>query len=262
MENSASLAPLILRVNVLGVGVSAVTIPLLLEQVALTIDHQARARFVDVNPYGLNLAYEQPWLRAFYNASEYIICDGFGVKWGARLVGGQLPARITEPDWMPLVMALSAERGYRVYLLGNAPGVTAQAAHKLQAQFPGLNVVGAHSGYFDRTPGSAENEAALTAINAAHPHILYVGLGMPRQERWLLENWDRLTVNVAITCGALFDYVAGVTRRGPSWMTEHGLEWVSRLAVEPNRLWRRYLIGNPLFVWRLVKQRFGILPPG
>jgi N-acetylglucosaminyldiphosphoundecaprenol N-acetyl-beta-D-mannosaminyltransferase len=100
-----------------------------------------------------------------------------------------------------------------------------------------------------------ENQAVIQAINAAKPDILIVGLGTLHQEHWLKENWHSLEAHVALAVGAAFDYVSGEVARGPRWMTDNGLEWLSRLVVEPRRLWRRYVIGNPLFLWRILLQR-------
>ena len=128
----------------------------------------------------------------------------------------------------------------------------------LKQQFTDLSIAGAQHGYFDKSPDSVENEAVLQAINATRPDILLVGLGMPLQERWLMENWDRIEAKVALPVGALFDYLAGEFPRAPRWMTDHGLEWLGRLIIEPRRLWRRYLLGNPRFLWQVLKQRWGL----
>jgi N-acetylglucosaminyldiphosphoundecaprenol N-acetyl-beta-D-mannosaminyltransferase len=118
--------------------------------------------------------------------------------------------------------------------------------------------VGTHHGYFDQDAASAENAAVIAAINAAAPQLLLVGFGMPRQERWLAENRARLTVNVALTVGALFEYVAGTLPRGPRWATEHYLEWLARWWLSPRRYTRRYLHDNPLFLARILRQRWGL----
>ena len=128
------------------------------------------------------------------------------------------------------------------------------AARKLKQRYPGLNVVGVHHGYFDRS----ENEAVVQKINAAAPDILLVGLGMPLQEYWLMENRHRLDASVALTGGAAFDYVSGRLRRGPRLLVSSGFEWLARLLIDPRRLWRRYLVGNPLFLLRVVRQRLGV----
>ncbi len=139
--------------------------------------------------------------------------------------------------------------------MGAKPGVTAKAATKLKERHPNLQIVGTHHGYFDKIPDSAENEAIIAQINAVKPNILILGFGMPLQEKWLLENWDKIDANIALTGGAVFDYISGELQRGPKWMTDNGFEWLARLLIEPKRLWRRYLLGNPLFLYRVLKQR-------
>ena len=208
-----------------------------------------------VNVHGMNLAYKLPWFQQFLNNADIIFCDGFGVKWGARLLGLNIPHRYTPPDWIPLLCQVCTQNDFSLFLLGAQPGVADKATIRLKNQFPDLHIAGTHHGYFEKNPDSPENKAVIQRINAAKPNILIVGFGMPLQERWLMENWDRIEANVALTGGAVFDYVSGELRRPPRWMTEHNLEWLGRLMIEPRRLWRRYLIGNPLFFWRVLKQR-------
>jgi N-acetylglucosaminyldiphosphoundecaprenol N-acetyl-beta-D-mannosaminyltransferase len=220
-----------------------------------TIQARGKARVVYVNISAVNLAQDLAWFRDFINRSDIAYCDGFGVKWGARLLGLQTPYRFTPPDWIALLAEECARQHFSLYLLGAQPGVAEKVAVTLKKQFTDLTIAGTHHGYFDKTPGAGENKAVLEAINAAKPDILLVGFGMPIQERWLMENWDRLEVNVALPVGALFDYLAGEIPRAPHWMTDHGLEWLGRLIVEPRRLWRRYLIGNTRFLWLVLKER-------
>jgi N-acetylglucosaminyldiphosphoundecaprenol N-acetyl-beta-D-mannosaminyltransferase len=118
-----------------------------------------------------------------------------------------------------------------------------------------LRIAGVHHGYFDHTSGSPENEDVVQQINAANPDVLVVGFGMPLQEWWLKENWDRVDAGVAITLGAIFDYVSGELRRGPRFLIDNGFEWLARLLIEPRRLWRRYVVGNPIFLTRVLVQR-------
>jgi N-acetylglucosaminyldiphosphoundecaprenol N-acetyl-beta-D-mannosaminyltransferase len=111
-------------------------------------------------------------------------------------------------------------------------------------RFPALKIAGVHHGHFDHAAGSPENESVIEEINAAKPQILVVGFGMPRQERWLMENWDRVNANVALAGGAVFDYVSGRLRREPRLLIDNGFEWLARLLVQPARLWRRYLLAT------------------
>jgi N-acetylglucosaminyldiphosphoundecaprenol N-acetyl-beta-D-mannosaminyltransferase len=245
------------RLEVLGVGVD----PLTAKELGGEIEHLVRggecALVLNVNAHCLNLCYDDPELRAFVNDAEVVFCDGAGVRFAARMLGGRIPERVTYADWIWQLADLAADRGFSLYLLGARPGVAREAARRLVQHYPGLEIVGVSHGYFDHSAGSRENEAVVEEIKAAAPDLLLVGLGMPLQERWLMENRHRLGAGVALTGGAVFDYVSGRVRRGPRLLRENGFEWLARLLVEPRRLWRRYLIGNFLFLLRVLKQRLG-----
>ena len=245
--------------QVLGVRVAALTIPQLHERLAGYIRGKHKALVPHVNVHGLNLAYTQPWLRAFLNSADLVFCDGAGVVLGARILGYTIPQRITYADWMWQLVEFAASEEFTLFLLGGRPGVVDKAADRLRERFQTVRIAGTHHGYFDKTLGSAQNEAVIRQINIAAPDILVVGFGMPIQERWLLENWRQINAGVALPAGAVFDYVSGELRRAPRWMTDHGLEWLGRLLIEPQRLWERYLIGNPVFVGRVIGQRLGLL---
>lgn len=232
----------------------------LLQALAERIGRGQKTIVLSGNVHAFNLAYEQPWLRAFFNQADFIRLDGAGLRLGARLVGGALPPRLTWADFVWDLAAFAEPRGYTFFLLGARPGVVEAAAGRLRARYAGLRIVGTHHGFFAKWPGQPENEAVLEQIAVSRPDILLVGMGMPRQERWIHDNRERLAATVTMTAGALFDYVSGRLRRPPSLFTETGFEWAGRLLVEPRRLWRRYLVGNPLFLWRIVKQRAGYSP--
>jgi N-acetylglucosaminyldiphosphoundecaprenol N-acetyl-beta-D-mannosaminyltransferase len=242
---------------VLGVGVDPVTVEGLQEEVGRLIRAEERGLVLNANAHCLNLCYEDPELRAFLNRADVVFCDGAGVMLAARLLGRRIPERITYADWAWRLAAFAEAQGFSVYLLGARPDVAEEAARRLRARYPGLEIVGVRHGFFDHATGSPGNEAVVREINGARPDILLVGLGMPLQEYWLMQNRDRLNVGVALTGGAVFDYVSGGLRRGPRVLTDNGLEWLARLLVEPRRLWRRYLIGNPLFLLRVLGQRLG-----
>jgi N-acetylglucosaminyldiphosphoundecaprenol N-acetyl-beta-D-mannosaminyltransferase len=175
----------------------------------------------------------------------------------ARLLGGRIPERITYADWAWRLAAFAEAEGLSLFLLGARPGVAEVAARRLRALHPDLDIAGVSHGHFDHEPGSPQNEAVLREVNAARPDILLVGLGMPLQERWLMENRRRIEAGVALTGGAVFDYLSGGLRRGPRVLTDNGFEWLARLIIEPRRLWRRYLLGNPLFLLRVLGQLSG-----
>lgn len=244
------------RINVLGIHITSLSIDELHTYLASTIESGGRALILNVNVNGMNLAYEHPWLHSFLNSAEMVFCDGAGVVMGARVLGYRVSRRITYADWMWQLAEFAEPRGYTLFFLGARAGVADRAAANLKDRFPELRLVGTHHGYFDKAPGSPENQAVVRRINTVKPNMLIVGFGMPLQELWLRQNWGLIEANVGLTGGAVFDYVSGELRRPPRWMVERGLEWLGRLIIEPRRLWRRYLIGNPLFLWRVLKQRY------
>jgi N-acetylglucosaminyldiphosphoundecaprenol N-acetyl-beta-D-mannosaminyltransferase len=248
-------------VKILGVRVHSLTVDDLHRRIIACVKQKRHVLVLNVNAHGLNLAYRVPWLRDCLNRAEIVFADGVGIILAARLWGCRIPARITYADWTWQLAQMCADNDLSLFLLGAKPGTAEQAAAHLQECYPKLRIAGIHHGYFDKTAGHPDNEAVVQAINAAKPDILLVGFGMPLQEQWLLENWEKVDARVALTGGAVFDYVSGRLQRGPRWMTDHGLEWLARLLIEPHRLWRRYVLGNPLFLWRVIRERFGLTRP-
>ncbi len=242
-------------VNVLGVGVDPLTVEELHAEIGGCIRGGERGLVLNANAHCLNLAYDDAELKSFLNEARVVFCDGAGVVLAARILGGYIPGRITYADWIRRLAAFAASEGFSLYFLGARPGVAEKAAAKLTGRYPGLKISGIHHGYFDQTSGSPQNEVVLREINSAKPDILIVGFGMPLQERWLMRNWVSLDARIALTGGAVFDYVSGEVRRGPRILTDNGFEWLARFLIEPGRLWRRYLVGNPLFLWRVLLQR-------
>lgn len=239
--------------RILGIKVTPLTVEQLHEYIGATIAAKARNLVLNVNVHCMNLAYRTPWLKDFLNAAPVVFCDGAGVMWAARLQGNAIPERITYADWMWQLAAYCEARGYSLYFLGARPGVAEKAAENLRARFPKLIVKGCRDGFFPLD--GPENEAVLAAVNEAGADILVLGLGMPRQEEWLFRHWGRLHAAVALTGGACFDFVSGTVPRCPRFMAEHSLEWLYRLYVEPRRMFRRYVIGNPLFMLRVLAER-------
>lgn len=242
-------------IKILGVQVHPLTVDQLHEELGRLIDAGAHAEVLHVNVHGLNLAAENSWMRSYLNQAEIVFCDGAGVILGARLLGEHIPERITYADWMWQLAEFASSRGYSFFFLGAKPGVAQAAADRMMARFPHLKIAGVRDGYFEKRNGHPENEAVLRDINNTRPNILVVGMGMPLQEQWLRENWARIDANIALTGGAVFDYISGELQRAPTWMTNNGLEWLGRLLIEPNRLWHRYVVGNPVFLARVIRER-------
>lgn len=202
-----------------------------------------------LNLHGAALARRQPRLAEFFRLAEVVHLDGMVMTWIARWAG--VPARrenrVTYVDWTSPLLREAAQRGRRVYFLGSEPEVAREAERQLRATIPGLELV-CHHGFFDSSPGSEDNRRILQEIDEFAPHILMVGMGMPRQEEWILTHRDRLQVGAILASGACMDYVAGRVATPPRWIGRLGLEWLFRLGQEPRRLGARYLI-EP---WTLV----------
>jgi N-acetylglucosaminyldiphosphoundecaprenol N-acetyl-beta-D-mannosaminyltransferase len=243
-------------VDILGIPVSTIDHLQLIQVIETSICHHKRCLVLSGNVYSCNLAYEHHWFRSYYQQADLVHVDGAGLRLGARLLGRSLPTRITWADFIWELTAKMEEIAASLFLIGSRTGVAESAAVRLQERYPRLNIVGCAHGFFDKTPGSAENERVVEQINALRPNILLVGFGMPLQEGWLVNNWNQLDVDVGLTVGALFDYLSGELTRAPRWMTNNGLEWLGRLIVEPRRLWQRYLVGNPKFLYRVLRQKY------
>lgn len=244
------------RVNVLGIGVDPLTVDELNVEVSRLARRDGCSVVLNVNVHCLNLLQKDTELRGFFERADVVFCDGAGVMLGARLLGRRIPERITYADWIWRLATIAETEGLSMFLLGARPGVAEQAARRLKERNPELKIAGILDGYFDHRENSSENESVIQRINAASPDILLLGLGMPLQERWLMANRERLNARVALTGGAVLDYASGTLRRGPKLLTDNGFEWLARLVIEPGRLWRRYLVGNPLFILRVLRQRF------
>jgi N-acetylglucosaminyldiphosphoundecaprenol N-acetyl-beta-D-mannosaminyltransferase len=246
-------------INIFGVRVDNIDVKALHRSIKHEIDGGCTSTILHVNVHGLNLAYENYWLREFFNAAKIVFCDGAGVILGANILGYKLQHRITYADWTWQLAAFAEREEYSMFLLGARPGIANKAAEKLICRNKKLNILGTHHGYFDMRVRSESNKRVIHIINEVNPNILIVGLGMPIQERWLMQNREKINSNVVLTGGAVFDYISGELPRAPGWMTDHSLEWLGRLLIEPKRLWKRYLIGNPKFFSRILLQKFGIL---
>lgn len=238
-------------ISVLGVPVAPVTLESLVAKIDQWVREGKPRRLLGVYAHCLNVARRDPLYRAVLNRADLVYADGMAVVWASRLLKRPLPAKIATTDLLPPVCELAVREGYRLYLLGGMPGVADEAARRLKIRYPGLMVAGCRHGYFQ----PSEERVVIEEVRAVQPHILFVGLGVPKQEIWVETHLACLQVPVVLTCGALFDFYSGRVRRCPGWMTDAGLEWAFRLALEPRRLARRYLAGNAEFTWAVLRQR-------
>ncbi len=227
------------RLTLLGIAVDPLPIPLLNRAIAEAITRGERWIIAHHNLHSIYLCQRDPAMRAFYEQAQIIHIDGMPLVYWARVLGYPLrhDQRVTYVDWVHPLLATAAAQGWRVFYLGGKPGVAARAAERLRKQYPTL-VIATHHGYLQPT----DHAPVLAAIASFQPHIVMVGMGMPRQEHWVLAHLDQITANAILTAGACFDYIAGVIPTPPRWMGRMGLEWLYRLLSEPRRLASRYLL--------------------
>ena len=243
------------KINILGIQVDVIDQPQLLAEIDRLAAAQRPALVNNVNVNACNIAYTDSEFREILNSSEVIFCDGFGVKLGARLLGKALGQRMTPPDWIDELFKLCVQRRYCLYFLGDTNEVVVQFARKVKENYPALRVVGQHDGFF--ALGGDQDIRLTNEIQRLGPDIILTGMGMPRQEKWAWQARQRLGKGVIIATGALFRWHTGYERRAPRWMTQTGFEWLARLIVSPRKHFRRYVVGLPLFFFRILKQRFG-----
>ena len=203
-----------------------------------------------VNPDCLNIAWQNLDYRNILIAADRVLPDGIGIHVGCRMLGQALKANVNGTDMFPLLCEAAARERLPIFLLGARPGIASAAADNMVKRYPDLEIAGTIDGYFQ----TDQEEAVVEAINSSGARILLVAFGAPRQELWLARWREKLAPPIGMGVGGLFDFYSGRVPRAPVWMREMGLEWVFRLMQEPGRMWRRYVIGNPLFLFRVWRQ--------
>jgi N-acetylglucosaminyldiphosphoundecaprenol N-acetyl-beta-D-mannosaminyltransferase len=242
--------------NILGVKISALTMATATEMIDFWITYRT-PNFVCVAPaHSVMECHDHPELKVIFNQSGMTTPDGMAIVWIMHWLGFRHVERVYGPDLLLAVCAKSVEKGYRHYFYGGAPDVLEQLLINLHHRFPQLQVVGYDSPPF-RQLSFEEEQMACERIRSAAPDIVWVGLGSPRQERWMAEYMDKLQVPVMVGVGAAFDFLSGRKAQAPRWIQRNGLEWLFRLATEPGRLWRRY-IHYPRFVALVCLQMLGV----
>jgi len=244
---------------VLGIRLGGLQIPDLIAQMeAWILAHDYGHCITFANVHVVMEAQRDDHFRAILKSQDVLnVPDGKPLVWLGRSQGFPLKRRVYGPDLMNDFCTVTADKGYRHFLYGAAPGVPERLAAVMKDRFPGINIVGTYSPPF-RPLSAAEDEDVVNMINAARPDVLWIGLGCPKQEKWAFEHRSRLDVPVLAAVGQAFNLHAGVTPQAPRWMREHGWEWLFRFASEPRRLWKRYLVYNSQFITYILLERAGL----
>jgi N-acetylglucosaminyldiphosphoundecaprenol N-acetyl-beta-D-mannosaminyltransferase len=242
------------RVDVLGVGISAIDMDLAVAEITRWIDEGEHHYVCVTGVHGVMESQRDPDLARIHNESGLTTPDGMPMVWSAHWAGAKEVQRVYGPDLMLALCERAADRGWKLYFYGGKEGVPELLETRLTQRFPGLEVVGTYSPPFRDLTDDEEEEIARR-INDSAPDLVFVGLSTPKQERWASRNLDRLGANAVLAVGAAFDFHAGLVPQAPPWMQRSGLEWLYRLLREPRRLWRRYLRNNPTFVVAVLRRR-------
>jgi N-acetylglucosaminyldiphosphoundecaprenol N-acetyl-beta-D-mannosaminyltransferase len=236
------------QIRILGAYIDRVTLDEAVQRAREFVAAGRPHQIVTVNVDFLRLAQENTEFMGVINRSELAIADGMPLVWASRWMGDALPERVTGVELVDKCCEFAAEEGYRVFLLGGADGIPEAAAEILKSRHPRLQVAGTYSppiGEFS----DEEDRKIVDMINAAQPHILLVAFGAPKQDIWIAQHRDQISVPLAVGVGGVFNFLTGRVKRAPAWMQDRGLEWLYRVLQEPRRLWRRYfLLDMPVLV--------------
>lgn len=241
------------RVNVLGVGLSAINLTTATAAFVEAIREGRKGYVCVTGVHGVMESQKDPALRTIHNRAFLCTPDGMPMVWMGKLAGYKEMDRVYGPDLMLEVFKVSRANGIRHFLYGGANGVAKILKQELEKRFPGVEIVGTYEPPF-RPLNEKEQSELQDLVRQTKPHVIWVGLSTPKQERFMAEYISRLDTVLMVGVGAAFDFHAGRVKQAPRWMQRSGLEWFFRLCMEPRRLWKRYLSNNPRFAWRIALQ--------
>lgn len=236
------------RIYVANCPVNRISLDEIITDLCARIEQKQRTHVVFINAAKVVRYRNDLRLRGAIERADFLLADGVPIVWASWLYGIALPGRVNGTDLMEKMLLKSAERGYRVYLLGARLKILERCIYEIKQLYPSINIVGYRDGYFSES----EEKDVIEAINASQADILFVGMPTPRKEVWADRNLNMLDITVCQGVGGSFDVMARLVKRAPDWMQACGLEWFFRFLQEPRRLWRRYLQTNSMFIWLVV----------
>lgn len=250
------------RSEIEGIGVDNIaSLPVLFDRLRQEVQRPGKSIFAALNVHIANIAHQNPDLRQVLQQSEVVYCDGAGIVLASKLLGVPLPCRFTAADWLFDLWTYLSQHGITAYYLGGEPGIAEKALRQFETTHPKHTILGVHHGFI--LQDEILERQVIQQINALKPDVLFVGFGCPLQELWIERHKAELAVSVFYPIGATLDYLTRKVPRCPAWMGDNGLEWLFRFCVEPRRMFGRYILGNPWFLWRIgcqaLQQRLKLL---
>ena len=248
------------RINLCGTDIDTFSFEEVVSTVVAHVHHSPTPGYV-VTPNAAHIVtlQEDTYFKEIYRDAFLVVPDGVPLLWAAKVLNKSLPERVNGTDLFERLCEVSSKAGFKVFLLGGRPGAAAAAAAILQKRYPNLKIAGTYCPTYGFENDLEELAIISSTIKAAAPDILFVGLGAPKQEKWIYKNYKELNIPISIGIGVSFELVSGMVKRAPRIMQSLGLEWFFRLLMEPRRLWKRYVVGNVVFVWLIIKQKLGFL---
>lgn len=240
-------------IDILGVPIAAIDLDRAATRIEQLIKQDSRVFVAAVNVHGIMESEDNPRLKHVYHQAELCVPDGMPTVWIGRLRGHRRMQRVYGPDLMLELLRRSPSKGYTHYLFGGRPGTPERLKAYLEARFPGVNIVGTCAPPF-RTMSDKEEAELTEEIQQLRPDLFWISLGCPKQEYWMATHVGKLQTQVMIGVGVAFNFLIGDVPQAPRWMMNMGLEWFYRLCREPRRLWRRYVVLNPRFIWRVFRR--------
>lgn len=240
------------RYKILNTYVNAISMEETIQRVENIIKIGKPTQHVVINALKVNLMEEDEKLRRIVNSCPLINADGASIVWAARRLGVPLKERVTGCDLFQKLIAVAAEKGYKVYLFGAEEEVVVKVKELFEKKFPSLEIVGYRNGYFTE----ADEDKIVKDMAQSGAEMMFVAFSSPKKEYWVSKHIDQIGIPFVMGVGGSFDIVAGVTDRAPLWLQNHGLEWLYRLIQEPRRMWKRYIIGNARFVALTYKYKW------
>lgn len=241
------------KLNLFDLEIENMTMKQAVDLISYKLENNIRAKIYFVNPDCLNKIFGDHDYYDVLTRSDNIFPDGIGIKIAGKILKTPLKENVNGTDMLPFLCKSCIKNNKSIFLLGGKPGVAEKMKMALQIKYKGLKIAGTYHGYFDKVN---ENQNILKIINDSKSDILLVAFGAPYQEKWIDSNFLELNPSILMGVGGLFDFYSGNIKRAPSWIREIGLEWLYRFSREPKRMWRRYFVGNPVFIYKVLKFKF------